>query len=176
MKPLKVCTKPSIRLPFPRNPADDLLEFQPDMLRFARLQLRDDAAAEDAVQEALASALDKLPEFKGLSQLKTWVFSILKNKIIDVIRSRVRSAPAEDILVDELSADDQFDDQGSWQVETKPSDWGNPEQSFENKQFWQVFDLCLSRLPINTARVFMMREMLGLNTEEICKELAACRT
>lgn len=35
-----------------------------------------------------------------------------------------------------------------------------------------VFDACLNRLPASTARVFMMREMLGLETEDICKELS----
>ena len=40
------------------------------------------------------------------------------------------------------------------------------------KQFWRVFDACLERLPSNTARVFMMREFLGFETDEICKELA----
>lgn len=149
-----------------------------DMLKFARLQLRDDAAAEDAVQEALAAALANQKSYGSRAQLKTWVFGILKNKIIDIIRERARS-PGTSTAVDEIPGDaynDLFNDNGSWQEDARPSSWGNPESSFSSQQFWQVFEICLARLPENTARVFMMREMLGFDTEEICKELAISST
>lgn len=58
-----------------------------DMLKFAQLQLRDAALAEDAVQEALLAALAGGRSFAGRSALKTWVFSILRNKIVDLIRA-----------------------------------------------------------------------------------------
>lgn len=146
------------------------------MLKFARLQLR--AAAEDAVQEALAAALTNQKSYGNRAQLKTWVFGILKNKIIDIIRERARS-PVTASAVDEIpedAYDDLFKEDGFWQEDTKPSSWGNPESSFSRQQFWQVFEICLTRLPENTARVFMMREMLGLETDEICKELAISPT
>ena len=63
---------------------------RPQMLRFARLQLRSDDAAEDAVQEALLAAMEGAAGFAGAAALKTWVFSILRNKIIDDIRRRAR--------------------------------------------------------------------------------------
>ncbi|NDU91569.1 MAG: RNA polymerase subunit sigma, partial [Ferrovum sp.] len=40
------------------------------------------------------------------------------------------------------------------------------------RQFWEVLEICLTRLPEKTARVFLMREVLGLETDEICLELA----
>ncbi|MBI4987112.1 MAG: RNA polymerase subunit sigma, partial [Rhodocyclales bacterium] len=49
-----------------------------DMLRFAGLQLRDDALAEDVVQEAMLAALSGAQDFAGRSALKTWVFAILR--------------------------------------------------------------------------------------------------
>ena len=52
-----------------------------------------------------------------------------------------------------------------------PSSWGNPEQSFTNRQFWDVFEACMQNLPDTTARVFAMREFLGLEAAEIRKEL-----
>ena len=52
----------------------------------------------------------------------------------------------------------------------RPARWADPEASFEQQQFWQVFEACLDHLPAKTARVFMMREILGLETDEICKE------
>ena len=148
------------------------------MLKFARLQLRDDASAEDAVQEALAAALSNQKTFGNRAQLKTWVIGILKNKIIDIIRERARS-PGTSIAVDEIpedAYDDLFNDNGFWQEDSRPSSWGNPESSFSNQQFWEVFEICLTRLPESTARIFMMREMLGFDTEEICKELTISST
>lgn len=156
----------------------ELAELHGYMLKFARLQLRNDAAAEDAVQEALTAALSSQKAFGNRAQLKTWVIGILKNKIIDIIRERARS-PINTIAVDEIPEDvydDMFNANGYWQEESRPSTWGNPESSFSSQQFWQVFEICLTRLPENTARVFMMREMLGFDTEEICKELAISST
>lgn len=158
--------------------ADELAPLRRDMFKFARLQLRDDAAAEDAVQEAFAAALSGQKSFGNRAQLKTWVFAILKNKIVDIIRERARS-PAAAMLVDEIpedAYDDLFDEKGFWQEDARPAGWGNPESSFSSQQFWQIFEICLARLPENTARVFMMREMLGFDTEEICKELAISTT
>ena len=57
-----------------------------DLLRFARLQLRDASAAEDAVQEALAAAWSGAEKFGGQSQHKTWVFGILRHKLTDTLR------------------------------------------------------------------------------------------
>ena len=67
------------------DPAD-LVSIRSDMLRFAALQLGNREAAEDMVQEAMEAALRHLQDFTGQSSLKTWVFAILKNKIIDHLR------------------------------------------------------------------------------------------
>lgn len=155
------------------NLPDDLAKLREEMLRFTRIQLRDADVAEDVVQDALAAALNSLPEFRQQAALKTWAFKILKNKVCDVIRTRVRSRefafdpdqPANG------NCDAMFDEDGHWQEDTRPANWGDPERAFANQQFWLVMELCLTRLPESTARVFLMREMLGLETDEICKEL-----
>jgi RNA polymerase sigma-70 factor (ECF subfamily) len=151
----------------------ELLAFRGDMLRFARLQLRDEALAEDAVQDALTAALGAQDRYDDRGHLKTWLFTILRNKILDIIRDQRRVNTVE-IDPEELSQDaidDFFDENGRWTEEMRPSDWGDPERSFSNKQFWEVLDLCINRLPENAGRVFGMRELLGLKTDEICKEL-----
>ncbi|MDE1942811.1 MAG: sigma-70 family RNA polymerase sigma factor [Betaproteobacteria bacterium] len=156
----------------------DLAALRSDLLKFARLQLRDEALAEDAVQETLAAALSGLSRFKERAQMKTWVIAILKNKIVDILRDRARNpqafAAVEEIPED--AYDDLFDERGHWREEASPTAWGNPEASLKNRQFWEVLEICLTRLPEKTARVFLMREVLGLETEEICKELALSST
>lgn len=162
----------------PPNLDADLAVLRRDMLKFARLQLRDEAAAEDAVQEAMAAALGGQKQFGNRSKLKTWVFAILKNKIVDIIREHARApiAAAAVAEIPEDAYDDLFDERGHWQHDARPSGWGDPEGQFSSQQFWQTFELCLTRLPENTARIFMMREMLGLETGEICKELGVSET
>lgn len=146
-----------------------------DMLRFAQLQLRDAALAEDAVQEALVAALSGERQFSGRSALKTWVFGILRNKIVDQIRRDSRTTNFSSLSDDERELDDEFsalfkpDDH--WQADNRPAAWGDPEQCLSDRQFWAVFEACLDHLPENTARVFMMREFLEFETAEVCNEL-----
>jgi RNA polymerase sigma-70 factor (TIGR02943 family) len=152
----------------------ELNALRPDLLRFARLQLRDAGAAEDAVQDTMLAALTGGHAFESRSSYKTWLIAILRNKIIDIIRGQSRevaaSSLAEDDAGDDLLAESLFDRRGHWQPETRPGRWADPEASFEQQQFWAVFEACLDYLPAKTARVFMMREFLGFETDEICKE------
>lgn len=153
-----------------------VLALRRDMLKFANLQLRDAGAAEDAVQDALIAAMNHQSGFAGRSALKTWVFAILRNKIIDHLRKHSREIPGSDLAgydgEDGPDVESFFDQRGHWNDQDKPSTWADPEAALSQKQFWAVFDACLNNLPASTARVFMMREFLDLDTEEICKELA----
>jgi len=143
---------------------------RPYLLRYASLQLRDRAAAEDAVQETLVAALAGEAGFGGRSNLRTWLTGILKHKIIDAIRKGSRETAIEsDEALEAL-----FDANGHWVA--FPPAWDHPDRSLEDKQFLAVLELCLEGLPEKTARAFMMREHLGLETDEICKELGITST
>ena len=154
----------------------DLDDIRRDMIRFAHLQLRNKALAEDAVQEALLAALDNAKGFAGRAAFKTWVFAILKNKIVDLIRRQSRTINISALSAEEESMDRAFEAQfkanAHWAPAARPSDWGNPEETLRQQQFWAVFDACLRHLPENTARVFMMREFLEFETPEVCRELS----
>lgn len=155
----------------PLHDPEFLTGLRRDMLRFADMQLRDRAQAEDAVQEALAGALMGKEKFGSRASLRTWVLSILKNKIIDVLRRKVR----ENAVVASENDEDLnafFDDRQHWAEDTRPSEWQTPQQAMESKQFWEVFEACLYRMPDASARIFTMREVLGFDTDEICQTLA----
>lgn len=150
-----------------------LTAVRPRLVSFALMHLRDRSQAEDAVQEAMMSAIEKNESFAGRSGYETWVFGILKYKILDAMRAQKRHRrwqPLED-EDDDDAIDRQFQQNGRWQEWARPSSWGEPEATFETEYFWQVFDSCMIALPDNAARVFSLRELMGLSTEEICREL-----
>jgi RNA polymerase sigma-70 factor (ECF subfamily) len=63
-----------------------------------------------------------------------------------------------------------FTEEGAWK--TPPADWGNPETALAQSEFMDVLARCLDKLPPATARVFTMREILELESDEIRKELS----
>jgi RNA polymerase sigma-70 factor (ECF subfamily) len=139
------------------------------------LQLSDTDLAEDAVQEALVGALKNADSFTGKSALKTWVFAILKNKITDTLRKQQKLIYAGSLAAAEGEENEDiselFDRKGFWKKEERPISWDNPQESLREGQFWQVFETCLDKLPANQARVFMMREFIGLDSGEICRSV-----
>lgn len=155
-------------LPFEQQ----LVEQHAYLLRFARLQLRNDTWAEDAVSETVLAALAKPQAFDNRSQLKTWLVGILKHKVIDLLRLHSR-----EVCGHGGSADDDVDplDQIAFKADghfaQTPADWGNPEQQLNSRQFFDVLDACANKLPATQGRLFLMREWLELPCDEICKEL-----
>jgi len=148
---------------------------RPYLLRYATQQLRSPEAAEDAVQEALVAALAGESNFAGRSNLRTWLTGILKHKIVDTIRRQSRERPlAADSDGDTAEFDALFDETGHWAE--PPDPWEQPEGALAQKQFLAALEQCLRDLPERTAQAFMMREHLGLETAEICKELAVTPT
>ncbi|MEB6623444.1 RNA polymerase factor sigma-70 [Acinetobacter pittii] len=155
------------------NPAF-LQDLRQQMIKFAFLQLSSLPQAEDVVQEALTSAFQHLDSFKGRAAFKTWVFAILKNKIIDVIRQKSRLVAMTELFKDEeseLSIDALFDASGHWHKYEAPQAWQSPEEMMEQADFWIIFEACLNHLPAKYAQVFMMREVIELSSNEICSKL-----
>lgn len=148
---------------------------RPALLKYARLQLRNDAWAEDAVSETLLAALEKPQSFSGNSQLKTWLIGILKHKLVDQIRKNCREMSTTASSDDAEDLDDLlFASDGHWRE--MQHDWGNPEDVLRQVDFMKVLEACVEKLPGQQGRLFMMREWLELESDEICKELAITPT
>src|SRR6218665_2008660 len=130
---------------------EHLAAIRPDMLRFARLQLRDAAAAEDAVQEALLAALANAQQFAGRAEAKTWVFGILRHKIVDIIRQQSRSTNVSSFSDGEESLDDTFEslfrENAHWTPASRPRDWGRPQGAPRPPQFLGAFGARLTPPP-----------------------------
>ncbi|RVU43408.1 sigma-70 family RNA polymerase sigma factor [Rubrivivax rivuli] len=149
----------------------ELAALHPYLLRFAQMQLRHDSLAEDVVSETLLAILEKPENFEGRSSLRTYATGILKFKVIDVLRKRGREVHVE--VQDDQSLDEAlealFQKDGHWK--DPPAAWQQPESSLEQRQFFEQLQACVDKLPPRTGRVFMMREWLEQEVDEICQEL-----
>jgi RNA polymerase sigma-70 factor, ECF subfamily len=149
----------------------ELATLHKPLLRFAQMQLRNDSMAEDVVSETLLALLEKPDNFAGRSSLRTYATGILKFKIIDVLRQRGREVHIEP--VDEQSMDDALDAlfaaDGHWRE--PPPAWQQPDKALEQAQFFDTLKVCVDRLPAKLGRIFMMREWLEREVDDICTEL-----
>ena len=157
-----------------------LAAVRPEVLRFARVQLRDEDLAEDMVQEALVAAMDKHRQFRSDSGLKTWVLAILKNKISDHFRSLKNMVSLDEWQEDnhaiEQNFDACFDERGHWLAAAAPQAWdAEPETFTDQQEFCRALENCLRGLPEDTARIFYLREIMGMEVEEICADFAISR-
>jgi len=152
------------------EPEEWVDEYGDALFRFAVARIKDPSLAEELVQETFLAALRARENFKGRSSPKTWLIAILKHKIIDHFRKKKPEESREDIERFSESGDQPFNQKGAWN--NRPTQWGtNPGKIFEQKEFLDVFYQCLTGLPERIANAFILREVDGLDTEEICKIL-----
>lgn len=149
----------------------ELASLRAPLLRFAQMQLRSPAMAEDVVSETLLAILEKPQAFAGNSSLRTYATGILKHKIIDLLRRKGRELPIEPL--DEQSYDEAIDalfvEDGHWRQ--NPSEWPTPESELDQRQFMAALAACVEKLPTKLARVFLMRETMERETAQICQDL-----
>jgi len=138
---------------------------------FAITRVNDEHIAEDLVQETFFSALKNFDSFQQKSKASTWLIAILKNKIIDYYRKKVREYQKESL--DYLSSsEDYFDNKGHWKKESRPQAWSlNDGQEIEQAEFYQILQKCLGRLNEMQRISFVMKYLDEADTSEICKEL-----
>ncbi len=145
------------------------------LFKFALMRLRDPARAEDAVQETFLAALKGGKSFAGRSAEKSWLVGILKNKICDHFRKASRETPFTDLNFYANEESDRFvaegPAKGSWIHEFGPQEWPDAGESLDRELFWKTFHDCAGKLPRNSAAVFTMREVDGMESRAICQML-----
>ena len=145
------------------------------LYRFALSRVKDPSIAEDLVQETFLAALRARESFKGQSAGRTWLTAILKHKIVDHIRKKIREPSTDKIESLTDMSDSDFDERGEWNI--RPGKWSvNPGNLYEQKEFLDVLYRCLAELPERLAEAFIKREMDGLSTAEVCKALGITAT
>ncbi|HSX91683.1 MAG TPA: sigma-70 family RNA polymerase sigma factor [Hydrogenophaga sp.] len=154
----------------------EVAESRAYLMKFARLQLRNESWAEDAVSETVLAAIAKPQAFERRAQLRTWLVGILKHKIVDALRQHGREVTLGQGEDDEADPLDYLPFKADGHFAERPADWGNPEQDLDNRQFMSILEACTEKLPPVQGRLFLMREWLEMGSEEICKELSLTPT
>lgn len=146
------------------------------LFRYAMFRLRETTTAEDAVQETLLAALQAYDTYAGRGSERAWLTGILKHKLTDHFRRLGRETPLSQIAGEEFEHGEFFrppgdEWEGHWAVGYTPSEWcETPESLAEQGEFFRVIDDCLSPLPARVSGAFVLREVDGLGTEEICRK------
>ena len=140
---------------------------------FAISRINDEEQAKDLVQDTFLAALEKAENFEGKSSERTWLTAILKNKIIDVYRKKSSGLKNIEIKVAEEEQEDFFDrDSGHWVFEHGPKEFGIEDKDhIINKEFEQILQKCLQKLPVLWKAVFTMKHIEEEPTDTICAEL-----
>lgn len=134
-------------------------------------RVKDTHIAKDLVQETFLAAWRNVDKYNGEASVKTWLFTILKNKIIDHYRKSTNRL-TDELVSDEVDQDVFFDTAGHWQKSANPSDWSiSQENNIESKEFYSILLNCKKKLKEIQASVFTMKYLDDMDSEEICKEL-----
>jgi len=150
------------------DPAIDLAVHRGAMLRFARRRIRDEALAEDTVQDALLAALGARQQFQGQSAVRTWLIGILNHKIQDAFRRETRYVKLE-------ASDD--DDEGESRAERALAaqafgdGYDDPVREVARRRMHAALVEEVERLPESLRSVFLLQAVEGVATAEVCRQL-----
>lgn len=125
------------------------------LYRLARGILRDDAEAEDVVQETYIRLFTHLEDFRGASSLTTWLSRIAINEALGRLRKR------KAMLFADASA------HASAQIIQFPqsSDVNDPEKTMAQREIQRVVERAVDQLPDSFRLVFIARVMEGMSVE-----------
>ena len=158
-------------------------EYQPSLVRVARIYVSTQAAAEEVAAETWLAVLNGLDRFEGRSSLKTWIFRILTNIAKTRAQRDGRTLPFSALQdpgrVPEAAVDaDRFLDPehprwpGHWAV--RPEPW--PEDALVAAETQAVVAEAIEALPPAQRAVISLRDVEGWSSEEVRNALELSET
>lgn len=153
--------------------------YSPAMLRVARSYVRSHELAEDVVQETWIGVIKGLNGFQGRSSLRTWIFTVLINTAKKRGGREHREQQAqlrmrEDVTVDPRRFNPVGDQwPGHWRDGAQPQPFpATPEDSALHRELLTVARNELDRVPERQRVVVTLRDIAGMESEEVCELLA----
>lgn len=143
-----------------------------ELYRYAYSKTGDRHIAEDLVQDAFLAALQSTNE-RIIKNQKSWLFSILRNKVVDYYRKleRENKEPRNEYTEEEMDEGSHFIGMGAWRKDLKNIPWSNTENLATDKEFNALLDTCLTKLPAHYQAVVRLKIMENEKTEVICQDL-----
>jgi RNA polymerase sigma-70 factor (ECF subfamily) len=124
--------------------------------RAARSIVRDEAEAEDVMQQAYVNAFTHLRQFNGSARFSTWLTRIAINEAL----ARVRRRRRYEAFDEELSNVEPF-------MFRTPAE--NPERQAFSRELAGLLEWAIDGLPNGMREVFVLREVEGLSTAEVAE-------
>ena len=154
-------------------------EWSPAMLRIARSFVGSVQSAEDVVQDAWLGVLSGLARFEGRSSLRTWTFTILVNRARTSGAREARALPQSPLdsrgapAVQDWFAGPGGEQSANWTSVDVQSQWDtSPETATLSREALRQLDQALSALPPRQRQVVTMRDVCGMDAEEVCAALS----
>lgn len=162
------------------NPEQWVQLYADDMLRYALFRIRDQNVCEDLVQDTFLAALKGKDGFKGNSSEKTWLWSILKNKIIDAIRKQSKENLTYDFfekdIIDDFFGSDQASN-GHWKSEQVPKESSNSAlEKLLQKEYIQTLRFCIAKLKEPQRLILQEKYFNETSSDEICKDIGLSKS
>jgi RNA polymerase sigma-70 factor (TIGR02943 family) len=149
-------------------------QFSDELFSWALYKTSSKETAEDLVQETFLAAFHKINTFQEKSKPKTWLFSILNNKVIDYYRSNNHNSK-QTLNISEKSgyelSDGMFDENGNWESNDINAIWDEEQELLDNSEFNNIMQECMEDLPQKWNIAVTSKYLTDKNTEEICEEL-----
>ncbi|MDJ0364190.1 sigma-70 family RNA polymerase sigma factor [Hymenobacter sp. H14-R3] len=146
-----------------------------DLYRFAYRRVREAEAAAELVQETFLSALAARAGFRGEASERSWLFVILRHKLVDFYRQLARRAAveqADSAPEDHETAEPLFGPDGHWLAAQAPQAWPPAHDALEQQELQRILAACQQRLPARQQLVFARRFVEEIPAADICQELA----
>jgi RNA polymerase sigma-70 factor (ECF subfamily) len=153
------------------NPEKWLALYGNLMYQYTLPRVKDTEIAQDIVQETFLAGLKGLVGYKGEASEKNWLFTILKNKIIDYYRKKATEQAVMTMPGLKLMDDEWFNEEGSWAENRMPKDWQAADNPVERKEIQKIINWCKDHLKELQQYVFTLKYMEDLDSVEICKVL-----
>jgi RNA polymerase sigma-70 factor (TIGR02943 family) len=149
-------------------------QFSDELYSWAYFKTSNKEVAEDLVQDTFLAAFQKIEQFEGKSQPKTWLFSILNNKIIDYYRLSARTTKKSFSLTETSGierSEGLFSSYGCWKTNAIKANYDQEAALLDNPEFNAVLEECLEDLPPKWKVAITSKYLSTKNSDEICQEL-----
>lgn len=141
--------------------------FGEHLLRFAKYKVRRREIAEELVQDTFLSAWRSLSGFQGRSSFKTWLMTILKNKIVDYYEASDRER--EHISQPLVTNSESGDGEALYETESELSP-ETPEALLARRQLVERIYREIENLPEKMRKVFVSRAIEEESSPVVCEE------